>query len=104
MSLRPNDGIQWRAIQDACAQGFRYYDLGEVTKNNRGLAQFKSSWGGEPQWLYRYYYPSPRELETDILVSESRAHEIARAAARAAWRRLPLPLTRLLGQLAHYYF
>src|SRR5438093_7833843 len=54
MSLRPNDAIQWQAIRDACFQGFRYYDFGEVTKNNQGLAQFKSSWGGEPHWLYRY--------------------------------------------------
>ena len=98
MSLRPNDAIQWHAIQDACAKGFRYYDLGEVTGNNHGLAQFKSSWGGEPQRLYRYYYPAPREPETGILDSESRAH----ALARAAWRRLPLPVTGLLSKLAHY--
>ncbi len=100
MSLRPNDAIQWRAIRDACAQGFRYYDLGEVTKNNRGLAKFKSSWGGEPQWLYRYYYPAPRELETVILDSESRVYELA----RAAWRRLPLAVTGLLSKFAHLYF
>jgi len=99
MSLRPNDAIQWRAIQDACAQRFRYYDLGEVTKNNPGLALFKCGWGGEPQWLYRYYYPSPRELETCILDSESRVHELV----RAAWRRLPLPVIALLSQFAHYY-
>ncbi len=98
--LRANDIIQWQAIQDACAGGFRYYDLGEVTKDNQGLAEFKSKWNAEPTWLYRYYYPAPRELETSILESRSRAHQIA----SAVWRRLPIKATVLLSTWAHHYF
>ncbi len=98
--LRPNDVIHWQAIRDACTAGFRYYDLGEVTRDNQGLAEFKSKWNAEPKWLYRYYYPAPRELETGILDSNSRAHQFA----SAVWRRLPIKATVLLGDLAHHYF
>lgn len=100
MSLRPNDVIHWQAIRDACTAGHRYYDLGEVTKDNQGLAEFKSKWNAEPKCLYRYYYPAPRELETSILDSNSRAHQLA----SAAWRRLPIKATALFSNWAHRYF
>jgi Acetyltransferase (GNAT) domain len=99
LSLRPNDVIQWRAIHDACADGYRYYDFGEVTKDNQGLADFKSKWGAEPQWMYRYYYPAPRELEANILDSSGRTRQLA----SAVWRRLPIRATVLLSDLAHHY-
>src|SRR5258708_10137403 len=99
-SLRANDVLQWQAIQDACAAGFRYYDFGEVTEHNQGLAEFKSKWNAEPTWLYRYYYPAPRELETSILDSTGRAHQLA----STLWRRLPLKATALLSTWAHRYF
>jgi hypothetical protein len=99
-SSRANDAIQWRAIRDACAEGFRYYDFGEVSRNNTGLAQFKSSWGGERQWLYRYYYPTPRESETRILDSDGRMFQLR----RTAWQLLPIRATVLLSELGHYYF
>ena len=100
LSLRPNDAIHWRAIHDACGDGFRYYDLGEVTKDNQGLAEFKSKWGAEAKWLYRYYYPAPHELEISMLESSSRAHQLM----SAAWRRLPIKVTVLLSDWAHHYF
>jgi CelD/BcsL family acetyltransferase involved in cellulose biosynthesis len=100
LSLRPNDAIHWRAIHDACAEGFRYYDFGEVTKDNQGLAEFKSKWGAEPKWLHRYYYPAPRELEISMLESSSRAHQLM----STVWRRLPIKATVLLSDWAHHYF
>lgn len=100
LSLRPNDLIQWQAIHDACAEGYRSYDFGEVTKDNQGLAEFKSKWGAEPHWMYRYYYPAPRELEISLLDSPTRAHQIA----SAIWQHLPIKATVLLSDLAHHYF
>jgi lipid II:glycine glycyltransferase (peptidoglycan interpeptide bridge formation enzyme) len=100
MPLRANDAVHWRAMHDACANGFRYYDFGEVTKDNQSLAEFKSKWGAEPNWLYRYYYPAPRELEVAILESNSRILQLA----HAAWRRLPISATVLLSNWIHHYF
>jgi Acetyltransferase (GNAT) domain len=93
LSLRPNDVIQWQAIRDACKDGFRHYDFGEVEESNQGLAEFKGKWGAEPRRLYRYYCPAPHELETGILQPNS----VARQCANALWRRLPLKATAVLG-------
>ncbi len=100
LSLRPNDVIQWQAIHDACAEGYRYYDFGEVEESNPGLADFKTKWGAEQKWLHRYYYPAPRELETGILESSSRTRQFA----SAVWRRLPIKATVLLSNWLHHYF
>lgn len=98
--FRPNDALHWRAIHDACTEGFRYYDFGEVPRNNPGLAEFKSKWGTERKWLYRYYYPAPREAEISMLEGRSPLYQLA----YATWQRLPLKATALLGDLAHRIF
>lgn len=99
-ALRPNNLLHWRAIHDACGEGFRYYDFGEVTQNNQGLAEFKSKWGTQQSWLYRYYFPAPRELEAGILESESWIGQ----RVSAVWRKLPIKATVVLGNVAHRYF
>lgn len=100
LTLRPNDVLQWQAIRDACAGGFRYYDLGEVTENHPSLADFKSKWGAKPQELYRYYYPAPREREIGLLESTSRVGHFA----HTLWRHVPLTVTEGLSDWAHRYF
>lgn len=99
LALRPNDAIQWRAIHDACRDGFRRYDFGEVVEGNQGLAEFKGKWGVEPRRLYRYYYPAPRELEPGPHASDGSIQRLA----KAAWRRLPLRATALLGDWGYSY-
>ncbi len=98
--LRPNDALHWRAIHDAYAEGFRYYDFGEVSKSTPGLAEFKSKWGTERKWLYRYYYPAPRETEINMLDARGSLSQLT----HATWQRLPLKTTALLGDLAHRIF
>jgi hypothetical protein len=92
LSLHPNDLIQWQAIHDACRQGFRYYDLGEVPEHHTGLAFFKKKWGAREKWLYRYYYPAPQRFEGSVLERLERNN-----AMKAIWRLLPLATTQLLG-------
>jgi hypothetical protein len=99
LSLRPNDIIQWQAIHDACREGFRRYDFGEVAERHEGLVEFKSKWGAEPRRLHRYYYPVPRELESGVLASGSRTRQFA----NAVWRRLPLKATSILGDWIYSY-
>ena len=99
LSLRPNDVIQWLAIHDACREGFRYYDLGEVEKHQQGLAEFKAKWGAEPRQLYRYYYPEAHELERGIFMPSSYSRQLV----NAVWRRLPLNVTATLGDWIYRY-
>jgi len=92
LALRPNDAIQWRAIHDACVEGFRRYDFGEVPAGNQGLAGFKSKWTNESDRLYRYYYPGCEPKKRDI-----EANGPVWEVAKSVWRRLPLRATALLG-------
>ncbi len=93
LQLRPNDAIHWHAITEACGQGFRRYDFGEVSSEQRSLAEFKEKWGAKPQQLYRYHYPSAREIEKGALREDGRI----RLLAARIWRRLPLRATAILG-------
>jgi hypothetical protein len=99
LSLRPNDALHWRALHDACAEGYRRYDFGEVPVGNEGLARFKSKWGTETALLYRYYYPPPEKAERVDAVGGSRGGQLA----RAAWRALPLRATAHLGDALWRY-
>jgi hypothetical protein len=100
LSLQPNYAIIWQAIHDACEEGFRYFDLGEVPLDNLGLSEFKGKWAGSPTWLVRYYYPKPPE--TSGLESGGRK-SFTRRCLNIAWRRLPIPLTRWFGDWVYYF-
>lgn len=93
ISLRPNDVIQWQAINDACKNGFRLFDFGEVPEGNDDLARFKRKWGAEPVRLHRYYYPASPDLES----SSNESGGYAKSLGKAVWCRLPLWATSWLG-------
>jgi CelD/BcsL family acetyltransferase involved in cellulose biosynthesis len=101
LALRPNDVIQWHAIRDSCREGYRFYDLGEVSHGNRGLADFKSKWGATARQMYRYYHPRPAHAETDGGWSE--ADTSAPRIVEAAWRRLPLAVTAAVGSRVYRF-
>lgn len=90
---RPNDLIQWRALHDAAAEGFRRYDFGEVVEHHAGLADFKRKWGTAEVRLQRYYHPAPEEPPDP---GDGPGSPLRHAAERA-WRRLPLRATALVG-------
>jgi hypothetical protein len=97
--LRPNDAIQWHAIHEACRNGFRRYDLGEVVESQTGLHAFKSKWGAEARRLNHYYYPAPEHEQVDTLEMNTWPRRIA----KVTWRRLPLTATAALGDLLYRY-
>lgn len=99
LPLRPNDAIHWQAIHDACRDGFRTYDFGEVAENHQGLAEFKRKWGAESRRLYRYYYPGIQDVHADGVTLSKPIHRIA----NASWNRLPLPVTAMLGDWLYRY-
>jgi CelD/BcsL family acetyltransferase involved in cellulose biosynthesis len=99
LSVRPNDALHWRALHDACAEGYRRYDFGEVPLDNEGLSRFKRKWGTEKSTLYRYFYPPPdAEERVDEAASSGLGH-----LSKLAWRRLPLPLTALISDRLYSY-
>lgn len=96
--MRPNDVIQWEAVHQAAADGFRYYDLGEVAANNPGLAAFKSKWGSRPNQLHRFYYP---HLPASDPPTPSPG--MTRKLVESAWERVPRAVTAAVGQQIYRY-
>lgn len=98
LKLRPNDVIQWHAIHDAVREGFSHYDLGEVEENQQGLIEFKEKWGAKPQRTHRYYFPPPHDLQPS-----SASGGLLHRLTEAAWRKLPLPVTAVAGNMVYSY-
>ncbi|HEX6818320.1 MAG TPA: hypothetical protein VF120_08100 [Ktedonobacterales bacterium] len=73
--------------------------MGEVGHGNAGRGTYKQKWGGEQRWLYRYYFPAPRERELAVRDAEGRAAWLV----RQAWQRVPLPMAELVSSLLHRY-
>jgi hypothetical protein len=96
LSLRPNDVIQWRAINDAYMKGVKYFDFGEVPAERCDLAKFKSKWGAQPMRLYRYYLKG-----ASVADDSHKLCDIVRVSAEAVWQHLPLKATAWVGD--HFY-
>jgi len=87
----PNHALFDRAIDWAVERGYRRFDFGRTAPDNHGLMEFKRQWGARFVPLPYYYWPTPGGF-----VAESEAgtrHQVV----TAVWRRLPLPVTALLG-------
>ncbi len=96
---RANDLLQWRAISDACTEGYRKYDLGEVSEGNEGLAHFKSKWGCQARRLQRYSYPPSSQSHDEGHGAPGRLAGLV----ERGWRAVPLGATAAAGRLAYRY-
>ena len=101
LPLRPNDLLQWHAMRDAAAAGYRWYDFGEVEDGNEGLASFKAKWDTQARPLIRYNAPPLPGEETTYRTVRASAWQ--RRAALSAWRRVPLPVTAFAGNRVYRY-
>lgn len=101
LSLRPNDLLQWQAMRDAAAAGYRWYDFGEVSEGNEGLAGFKAKWDTQTRMLMRYHAPSLPPEETEYRGADTRAW--LRRIALGAWRRVPLSATAFAGDQVYRF-
>ncbi len=101
LHLRPNDLLQWHAMRDAAAAGYRWYDLGEVEEGNEGLGGFKVKWDTQTRALMRYHAPPlPRD---EIEYSRSGDRSWPRRVALAAWHGVPLSVTALAGDQVYRF-
>lgn len=86
-----NDFMYWELMRYARGRGARMFDFGR-SKKGTGAYDFKCHWGFEPEPLrYRVYAPG------DALVDGHTTSDGHVQLLRQAWRRLPLPMTKVLG-------
>jgi FemAB-related protein (PEP-CTERM system-associated) len=89
--LKGNDFMYWELMRRACERGFKVFDYGR-SKRDSGSYSFKKNWGFEPKPLYyEYQLFKLKELpEVSPLNPKYRLFI-------EAWKRMPSPLTRLIG-------
>ena len=88
---KANDFMYWELMRRASEKGTKMFDFGR-SKRDSGSYRFKKHWGFEPESLYYQSY----------LVAAKSARDLSPANPKyrvfiEAWKRLPLPLTRMLG-------
>jgi hypothetical protein len=97
IELRPNDLLHWYAILDAQKNGFKYYDFGEVSKDNIGLAIYKKKWDTVKHNMYHYYYPKSAQLMEE---DEFDSGTISGIKGKI-WQKLPLFVTAQIGKIVY---
>lgn len=83
--------LYWELIKRACEQGCHRYHLGRSSKDS-GAEQFKKKWNAEALQLYWHYILRTQKHIPSLNVSNPKYQ-----MAINAWRRLPLPMTQLIG-------
>ena len=97
--LRPNDLLHWEAIHNGQREGFKYYDLGEVSKAHLSLAAYKKKWASAVKEIYHYYYPKPEELHSEEELDAGLSGNLK----QKIWQSLPLKITGVIGEKVYKY-
>lgn len=90
-SVQPNYTLYWEMLEDACQRGFKTYHLGRSTAGS-GAARFKEKWGATPRQLYWNSLRLHRGSTPELRPENPRFR-----LAIETWRRLPIPVLRLVG-------
>lgn len=93
----PNMLLYWRMLEYACAQGYRKFDFGR-SNAGEGTYRFKEQWGARPAPLFWYRFARTGHFTAGIDADGGRM-----ARAMEYWKRLPVPVTRLLGPKIRRY-
>jgi FemAB-related protein (PEP-CTERM system-associated) len=88
-----NDFLYWEIMRHAAARGARRFDFGR-SKIGTGAAEYKRLWGFDPEPV-RY-----RVCQIGVEPTRDRASNDRELQwLQSTWRKLPLPLTKLLGPI-----
>jgi len=83
--------MYWEVMRRACERGFKLFDFGR-SKAGTGAYSFKRNWGFEPTALTYQFRLIKAEKIPDVNPLNPKFQ-----AFIALWRRLPVPLTKVLG-------
>ncbi len=85
---RPNHLLLWETMIWAMKKKFRLFDLGRVSQDNVGLAEYKKRWGAEQKDLFYYYWPQIKGVG-----AVDRGGWRYRWATKV-WKRMPIGVTQ----------
>jgi len=89
--LSPNMLLYWSCLKFACEKGFKTFDFGRSTKEE-STYKFKEQWGATPSPMVWSYWVR-NEGKMPDLTPRNRKYRLA----IGIWKKLPVPVTRMLG-------
>jgi lipid II:glycine glycyltransferase (peptidoglycan interpeptide bridge formation enzyme) len=89
--LRPNNIVMWEAIKWYSKNEFKSFSFGRTEPDHKGLLQFKRGWGTKEETIHYYRY----DLSKNVFVKDPSGVK----SSYAFFRKLPLPLLKLSGNL-----
>ncbi|MBC7984422.1 MAG: FemAB family PEP-CTERM system-associated protein [Candidatus Obscuribacterales bacterium] len=90
-SLQANYVLYWEMIKDGCLRGYKKYHLGRSTADSAG-EDFKKKWNATSKQLHWYFHRPDGGPMPELNVDNPKYK-----LAIAAWQRLPMWATGLLG-------
>lgn len=96
-SKTPNHLLTWHAIERAYSEGYRLFDFGRSSPDNKGLTRYKNMWGTDIMDLPYYYYPKIKGA-----ASKEEKGLIYRIST-GVWRRLPDRIVDNIGPKLYKY-
>jgi FemAB-related protein (PEP-CTERM system-associated) len=97
LAFAVNDFMYWELLCHAAKAGYRTFDFGR-SREGTGAYNFKRHWGFEPVPLPYQYVLLDDSRMPNLSPSNPKMH-----FAVEAWKRMPLPLTKLVGPLLTRY-
>lgn len=88
----PNQMLYWEAIQEAIRRGVRVFDFGR-SQRDTGTFRFKEQWGARATPLHYQYVLGAGAAVPSFAHQQDRMDLAVRM-----WKRLPLPVARVLGE------
>lgn len=65
LNLHPYNSFIWKSIEDSCLNGYKQFDFGRTSSDNKGLINFKRKWGTVENKLSYNFYPENPSSITD---------------------------------------
>ena len=97
LAFAVNDFMYWELLCHAAKAGYRTFDFGR-SREGTGAYNFKRHWGFEPETLPYQYVLLDGSQMPNLSPSNPRMH-----FAVEAWKRMPLPLTKVVGPFLTRY-
>lgn len=89
--LAPNMLLYGTVLEYACQAGYKIFDFGRSSVES-GTYRFKAQWGAKPHQLHWYYWTAAGQQIPELNPDNPKFK-----AAIAAWKRLPVAVTKLIG-------
>ena len=89
--LAPNMLLYGAVLEHACQAGYKTFDFGRSSADS-GTYRFKAQWGAKPHQLHWYYWTAAGQQIPELNPDNPKFK-----AAIAVWKRMPVPMTKLIG-------